>query len=478
MEFINSLLMQIIARPAGQNLIVKLNFLLEEKNAKINFSQSGEFGCANVRGGNAKPDNESKLETSGLDYKSIIKRSISKSEGSNSVTVNVDTNYLNSTASIELEAYASPGKGLTDIGPAFILLAHELIHATHNLKGSSRDNVQNFFNSVNTNNDIPMSLLYPMEKKFNSFGAEAEEYWTIEGAKLCENALRKENGLSLRTGHLSTELGEGDRDLYHLGLARNNNEGTDGIMHFVEYCLKMQDLTPAEIEKIETESKYIWNAMKLEKLYSTKFTPDKLIENILAFTPITIKRAKAALLKEKNLMSANVDQKETFRIFLTSLPAFLQELFISIHVANTLKSNGNTVLQRNEFQEAIQRKMSSGAIKSISDVTEKINLLKSLYSDFTNHEPPDNFLENFLHVTRPSSQIQGTDGRSHSSTQQVLSNLHTAGNVSYETMHNHSSLTENKRVEKIPSAKTQPTVKSAKNQEKTSDEGKHVPHTK
>lgn len=164
MEFVNSLLMQIISRPAGQNLIVKLNYLLEKNNAEITLSSTGDFGCGKSRGGSAillETDVLTSTTTSTsqvttptsqvMNYKSIIKNSIARAEGSSQSTINIDANYLESASALSVEAYASAGKGLTDVGPAFVLLAHELIHATHNLEGSSRDNVKNFFASIQTN---------------------------------------------------------------------------------------------------------------------------------------------------------------------------------------------------------------------------------------------------------------------------------------------------------------------------------------
>ncbi|KTD43172.1 hypothetical protein [Legionella parisiensis] len=181
-NYITSLLMQIASRPQGMQLIVKLNYLLATKNAQLILKPSNNFECSMMREGRAatSPDYTRKSITPEEDFKTIFKREVRPGAGATRIPIGVDYRFNDKMTSLDLDVYASAGHGLTDGGPAFILLAHELIHGLHNLTGKALYNFSPFFQGPKYENDPMIQLLYPKNSGF-SLGPSAEEYWTIEG---------------------------------------------------------------------------------------------------------------------------------------------------------------------------------------------------------------------------------------------------------------------------------------------------------
>lgn len=73
--------------------------------------------------------------------------------------------------------------------PTHVTIAHEMVHALHNVEGMNR-------------RDLPLGGIDAM---WNN----PEEYWTIHKGEISEQTLREDNGLSaLRFGHLQREMGD------------------------------------------------------------------------------------------------------------------------------------------------------------------------------------------------------------------------------------------------------------------------------
>ncbi len=436
-RFLNSLLMQIIARPAGQKLIVKLNYLLEKNNANISILRGDSFVCKQTAGANAKPIEDNNIvDQYGKDYKSIIKRSIEKSEGAKDALVKIDFNYLQSEAAVAIEAYASPNKGLTDVGPAFILLAHELIHATHNLKGSSRDNVRNFFSSMRGNEDFVMELLYPIDNKFNSVGSEAEEYWTIEGGNTCENSLREENGLSLRTGHISAVPGDqAIRDLYYLGICRDYNE--EAMMRFINYTNSHENLDTNAIQLITDDDKYIKNELEYEIQYSQKQTLDKIYEKLIDIPSSTLRRMQQALDGWKQDINNLSNQAEISRSLLNILPPIIRQAIIAIH---TLNEND----QKDPSHELVKL-IQSGKLNQteLSRISSNMNQLYSMLYAYRDYLSPTNHLEflKMFETTLKSVSFEANRMKNQDSTNAVLDQLRINSGISSVNPSKHANST-------------------------------------
>ncbi|MBI2792790.1 MAG: hypothetical protein HYX61_12595 [Gammaproteobacteria bacterium] len=326
LEFVKSLLMQIISRPEGQKLIIKLNSLLEKKGATIKIMPSHEFGCSSPMAGDAKENldvgNESGTE---VDYKKTIKRATIKTDGAKECTVFINMEYLKSMSLINTEAYASMEHGLTDSGPPFILLAHELIHATHIITGSARSDFASFFEAVEKNKDTTMDVLYP--KARTKLGNSAEEYWTIEGGKICENSIRKEHGFSSRTGHISLAPGTGNgytmRDLYFLGLQRNPTP--ENVAKYQNHISKLRASSEEEEMEIEKDDVFIGKVLKFEKFQLQLSSIEEVINELQHINDATLSRTIRSLERWKSKVNATQDltaeeRQERWISFLSAIP--------------------------------------------------------------------------------------------------------------------------------------------------------------
>ncbi|VEG91128.1 M91 family zinc metallopeptidase [Legionella spiritensis] len=331
-RYINSLLMQIAARPEGQKLILKLNYLLTSKNAQLVVKNSKDFSCSMTRGGTASvnPDYQSvsRKDKFQEDYQSVFKKATLKGEGSQRVLVGFDGSFNKTISSLNLDVYASKNQGLTDMGPAFILLAHELIHAIHNLDGSARHNFAPFFQTRHYQDDPFMKLLYPTSSLY-SFGASAEEYWTIEGGKLCENSIRTENGFGLRTGHLSTEPGsQGIRDLYYIGLAKSNTKSN--LDKYSNYLQELENKNDQEIVVQTMDDKTVEKSLKIEKLKMIRYSPDDIITLCKSLKNFHLKRTSNALEKLPQSSRIILDNNADVDDFLMILPPKVLQIILAV----------------------------------------------------------------------------------------------------------------------------------------------------
>ncbi|MCW8445490.1 hypothetical protein OQJ05_15705 [Fluoribacter gormanii] len=372
-NYINSLLMQIASRPEGIKLIVKLNYLLTTKEAQLILKPSNNFECSMAAEGLAKtsPEFSRKSITPEQDFKTIFKRETLRGVGSGQVRIGVDYRYNDKLSSLNLEVYASAGKGLTDLGPPFILLGHELIHALHNLTGKARDNFRPFFQGPKYSDDPLMQSLYPTRSIY-SYGPSAEEYWTIEGGTLCENSLRKEHKLFNRTGHISAEPGSrAIRDLYYLGLARSYTESD--LETFASYIHEAET-----IDELSEEDQIVERVLQLEKFNYLTYSLTNLI-NLSKFPSYHLKRTEKIVEHLKNPTAGSSDE-ETLHALLMLAPPKIAQLLIAITNTNDLDSEEEinaTVL--NEILPNLQRM--GDLIKSL-DLPEQF--LNS-FSKFTEH---------------------------------------------------------------------------------------------
>jgi len=292
LEFINSLLMQIISRPEGQKLIIKLNSQLEKNGAKIQILPSREFGCSSSLEGEAKEKVDVNLSPeSQLDYKQVVKKSTIKSDGAKKCVVFINMDHLKSISAINTDAYASIDQGLTDTGPASVLLAHELIHATHALAGSARSDFKPFFDVMTKRGDPIMEVLYPKASN-TRLGNSAEEFWTIEGGNICENNIRKEHGFANRTGHITLSPGTGQghsmADLYYLGLQRNPT--SENIHKYKQYTDKIKKRSSDELMIIEENENFVGKVLKFQKLQLQSSTPQEVVAELQKLSPTTLAR--------------------------------------------------------------------------------------------------------------------------------------------------------------------------------------------
>lgn len=341
LEFVKSLLMQIVSRPEGQKLIIKLNSLLEKKGATIKIMPNREFGCSSPMGGDAKENldvgNESGTD---VDYRKAIKSATIKTDGAKECTVFINMEYLKSMSVINTEAYASMEQGLTDTGPPFILLAHELIHATHTITGSARSDFASFFEAVEKNKDTTMDILYP--KARTKLGNSAEEYWTIEGGKICENSIRKEHGFSSRTGHISLAPGAGNgytmQDLYFLGLQRNPTP--ENVAKYQNYISKLKASAEEEEMEIKEDDIFVGKVLKFEKLQLQLCSIEEVINELQHTNDITLNRTIRSLERWKTRVNATQDltdeeREERWISFLSAIPFGvckpLLAIFVLIH---------------------------------------------------------------------------------------------------------------------------------------------------
>ena len=246
-----------------------------------------------------------------------------------------------------------------------------------------------------------MQHLYPVDEKHGSYGQEAEEYWTIEGGNLCENSIRMENGLAPRTGHMSASPGEKDNDIYQMALLRTNDKKAQN--KFIEYCQKMGNLTTADTAKINYENKYIKTFVDLEIMYSKKASLDIVLENVLNITPMELKRSNAEILKMKKSMDTNYGQDETFILFMISLPVFVREALISIHVAD--RDGKFSTSSQKEMTEAIRRSVANGDMKNVNEILIKLESLKALFSTFGTELSTES-MEHFASAVKQSAQQQ------------------------------------------------------------------------
>lgn len=324
-NYITSLLMQIASRPQGIQLIVKLNYLLTTKNAQLILKTSHNFECAMVREGLAEtsPDYIPKSITPEQDFKTIFKRETLCGIGATRVIIGVDYRFNDKISSLDIDVYASAGNGLTDGGPAFILLAHELIHGLHNLTGKARYNFRPFFQGPKYENDPIMQILYPKNSGF-SYGPSAEEYWTIEGGVLCENSIRKEHGFFNRTGHVSAEPGSrAILDLYHVGLGRSYTEFD--FIDFIDYFNKTE-VRP----EITEDDKIIARLLLLEKYSSLTYSPIDLIQIGKSIGYHQLKKTRLTLEKLNDLTGGKKESDVVLHNFLMVAPSNVAQLLIAI----------------------------------------------------------------------------------------------------------------------------------------------------
>lgn len=324
-NYISSLLMQLASRPEGIKLIVKLNYLLTTKDAQLILKTSNNFECSMAAKGFAKisPEYTRKSITPDHDFKTIFRRETVRGEGVQRVSVGVDYRYNDKITSLDVEVYASPGRGVTDAGPPFILLAHELIHGMHNLTGKARHNFGPFFQGPKYTDDPLMQSLYPTNSLY-SYGPAAEEYWTIEGGTLCENSLRKEHGFLSRTGHVSAEAGcQAFRDLYYLGLARSyaasDLKALENHLHNAE-----------EQEEPSEEDTIIERLLQLEKFNSMTYSFTELIALSRGISNYQLKKVGKIIELLKNSTDNPQDKEIILHDFLMVAPPKIAQLLVAV----------------------------------------------------------------------------------------------------------------------------------------------------
>lgn len=323
-DYVYSLLMQIVSRPGGINLIVKLNYMLTTKEAKLVLTPSNDFECSMAAAGFAKinPNYSSKSLTPEQELRTILKRETMPGVGAKKIHIGIDFRYNDKISSLNLDTYASTGNGLTDAGPPFILLAHELIHGLHNLTGKARYNFAPFFHGPQYSDDPLMSLLYPMSSLF-SLGPAAEEYWTIEEGNLCENVIRKEHGYFFRTGHISAEPGgRGIRDLYYLGLARSYN--ISDLKRCQEY-ISMLDLEESDVDDVVVDK-----LLKFEKFNTWSYSLMDLIHLCESISTYQLKKMEKIIAQIKNPADDAPDQEVILQDFLMEIQPKIAQLFIAV----------------------------------------------------------------------------------------------------------------------------------------------------
>ncbi|MCE0721725.1 hypothetical protein [Legionella resiliens] len=320
-NYITSLLMQIASRPQGMQLIVKLNYLLTTKNAQLILKPSNNFECSLIQEGRAatSPNYTRKSITPEEDFKTLFKREVLRGAGAKRIPIGVDYRFNDKISSVDLDAYASAGHGLTDGGPAFILLAHELIHGLHNLTGKALYNFSPFFQGPKYEDDPMMQLLYPKNSGF-SLGPSAEEYWTIEGGSLCENSIRHEHGFFKRTGHVSAEPGgRALIDLYYIGLARSYEQSD--LLTFVNHFENTQTKPDAT-----EDDKVVERLLLLEKYNYFSYSLTDLVELCEYLSPIQLKRIGQLIQK----LSAPENPEQTLQEFLMTSPPKSAQLLMAI----------------------------------------------------------------------------------------------------------------------------------------------------
>ncbi|WP_416209922.1 hypothetical protein [Legionella sp. PATHC035] len=355
-DYVNSLLMQIVSRPGGINLIVKLNYMLTTKEAKLLLTPSNDFECSMAAAGFAKinPNFSSKSLTPEQELRTILKRETVPGVGVKKIHIGIDFRYNDKISFLNLDAYASAGNGLTDAGPPFILLAHELIHGLHNLTGKARYNFAPFFHGPQYRDDPLMSLLYPMSSLF-SLGPAAEEYWTIEEGNLCENVIRKEHGYFFRTGHISAEPGgRGIRDLYYLGLARSYN--ISDLKRCQEY------INMLEVEESDVDDVVVDKLLEFEKFNTWSYSLTDIIHLCASISPYQLKKMEKMIAQFKNSLDDAPDQEVILQDFLMEIPPKMAQLFIAI-------SKGNLVDKDKEIDSEVLDK----ALTTIKKINELLN---------------------------------------------------------------------------------------------------------
>ena len=264
-KLVNSYLMELASRPQGQKLLVKFNYLLEKKNAPCSISAIDEFTVSRSGGATvtAKPDYKYNNFSS---FKEIIKESSTKGKGVERINITVPKKYYESDAYFNVELAASNdqrSRGLVDIGPGFLLFGHELIHACHFLSGSAKLDINHFFAKIKNDKNEAMATLYEFrdsnkkgEPILKNNKESAEEFWTIEGAKLSENKLRNEHGLLNRIGHGSVQPDDsyvGIKELIALGESQKAND--DSI--YKSYWNEIQNMTEEELESTQKDQEEI-----------------------------------------------------------------------------------------------------------------------------------------------------------------------------------------------------------------------------
>ncbi|KTC80683.1 hypothetical protein Lche_2703 [Legionella cherrii] len=367
-DYVYSLLMQIVSRPGGINLIVKLNYLLTTKEAKLVLTPSNDFECSMAAAGFAKinPNYSSKSITPEQELRTILKRETVPGVGVKKILIGIDFRYNDKISSLNLDTYASTGNGLTDAGPPFILLAHELIHGLHNLTGKARYNFSPFFHGPQYRDDPLMSLLYPMSSLF-SLGPAAEEYWTIEEGNLCENVIRKEHGYFFRTGHISAEPGgRGIRDLYYLGLARSYN--ISNLTRCQEY------INLLEIEESDVDDEVVDKLLKFEKFNTWSYSLTDLIHLCKSISPYQLKKMEKIIAQFKNPGDEAPDQELLLKDFLMEIPPKMAQLFIAI-------SKDNLVDEDKEIDPEVLDKALT-TIKKINELLKASDLPSPLRDHF------------------------------------------------------------------------------------------------
>lgn len=321
-NYINSLFMQIASRPEGIKLIVKLNYLLTTKDVQLILKNSNNFECSMAAEGFAKINPDYTNQSTSSDFKTLFKKETVQGSGVKKVHVGVDYRYNDKISSLNLEVYASAGHGITDSGPAFILLAHELIHGTHNITGKARYNFVPFFQSPKYDDPL-MQTLYPVQS-LNSYGAAAEEYWTIEGGALCENALRKEHGFFNRTGHISAEPGSrAIQDLYHIGLARSYRSEH---MELLQNYLRIAET----IEGISDKDKMIEHLLCVEKYKSINYSLTDLMNLSKNLTSFQLRKINKLMQNWQDPMNDMHDSDKMLQDFLMNVTPKIAQLLMAV----------------------------------------------------------------------------------------------------------------------------------------------------
>lgn len=257
-----------------------------------------------------------------------------------------------------------------------------------------------------------MATLYPIEKSFGSYGREAEEYWTIEAGKMCENAIRLEHGFSARTGHLSAEPGgEGIRDLYYLGLCRYYDETS--LQKFLEYTQKHENFSSMEKEQTAKNDKYIDNMVALEIQYLQKPKLHEIFDKILGISRLRLKTTITSLDKLNATLNSTTDKNEVWRLFLFALPKQIREAFVSIQIIDAnlekiLVQKNLSVTPQDKavmWRHLIQQKENNIDSKLIADFLEKMESLQPLFKAYRDFGLSTHAFDSFANAIKPDALI-------------------------------------------------------------------------
>jgi hypothetical protein len=180
---INAYVLQIISRPAGQRLILRLNHLAQTNGCKIKAVSILGYGsmAASADPASRQTSIPKIPHPSGNPYKQF-----------HELTPYTKTTLLTPTKPRSFIDKLDFGKSSAySYKPTFISFSHELIHCLHFFRGTDRLRMP--FSAAHQSTIIPPIMTSP------------EELWTIDmGRNLSENKIRQEHDLKPRFSHNKT----------------------------------------------------------------------------------------------------------------------------------------------------------------------------------------------------------------------------------------------------------------------------------